>query len=168
MPPLSRVPHEASTTTTSAPCLRAQASQSSIRSNATATSARTTRQQGNDLFAPTLSRRPTGRARAEDDVLADSGSEQETAVTHRPRPHARRVRHGTPEARHTRQRPRPQLEEQDIVNRQADGNYLLGAVSLHAPVSAQLFGQQAHEEEDQNEGSCPIHTRTESKPGRTY
>ncbi|KAK5119986.1 hypothetical protein LTR85_007062 [Meristemomyces frigidus] len=105
------------------PSIRGQTSQQSFRSNASTASARTRQQR--DLFAPSLSRRPTSRStpRVEDEVLADHDSGEETAAQRQRQ--IRKIRQGSPEGKHSRVKPR-QEEEPDIVNRQADGGYLLG------------------------------------------
>jgi hypothetical protein len=109
--------------------LRNQSSQHSLRSNASAASSRPRQQR--DLFAPSRSRRPTGRAtpHVEDEVLADPDTEEElTAAQHRQR-QLRRVRHGSPESKHGRSKVK-QTEAQDFVNRQPDGSYLLGVAGF--------------------------------------
>lgn len=139
MPP-SRSQHDPFTTTSNA-------AGPSLRTNASAAPTRT-RQQ---LFAPALSRRPTSRtaARAEDDVLPDSDSEQENVTAHRQRQQHRRIRHGSPEGRHPRLKPKQQpqahVEEPDIVNRQPDGTYLLGGSGVGLPTVPTVFGQDVAE-----------------------
>lgn len=125
--PSGRVPHDPFITTSNA-----TSSQTGLRSNASAASARS-RQQGG-LFASTLSRRPTSRTtpRVEDEVLADSDEENDT------------MGHGIgSRQRHTRSRPRQQ-EEREIVNRQPDGSYLLGgpAFGISSAPSTNMFGPQ--------------------------
>lgn len=109
--------------------LRAQPSQQSLSSNASAASTRTRQQR--ELFAPALSRRPTSRTtpRVADEVLADSDEENQERepIVHRPRQALRRVRHRSPEGRLARARPKQQVEEADIVNRDATGNFLMKA-----------------------------------------
>lgn len=135
MPP-SRSHHDPFTTTSSA-------AGSSLRTNASAASTRT-RQR---LFAPALSRRPNSRTtpRAEDDVLPDSDSEQENVTVQRQRQQHRRIRHGSPEGRHsrlkTKQQPQPPTEEPDIVKRQPDGSYLLGGPTIGLVSAPTVFGQ---------------------------
>ncbi|KAK0264810.1 hypothetical protein LTR91_000005 [Friedmanniomyces endolithicus] len=128
MPP--RPPHDPFTTTalrptTVNPALRAQTSQQSLRSETSTTSSRT-RQQPRDLFAPTLSRRPTSRANprvAADDVLADPADSEEEARQ------ARKTRLGSPppELKYSRRRGRAAAQEEDgeIVVRRANGEFLL-------------------------------------------
>lgn len=103
--------------------LRGQASQQSLRSNTSTTSGRhATRRlrpprSAENLFASTLSRRPTGRAtpRIEDEVLADPSAPEDGLPHER-----RRVRHGS-----------PVKSKQDdplggeIVNRRENGSYFL-------------------------------------------
>ncbi|KAK4570012.1 hypothetical protein LTR86_002982 [Recurvomyces mirabilis] len=143
MPPTRQPPHDPFTDaplrpTTGNPSFRSQTSQSSLRSNASNASARPRPpQQTRDLFAPALSRRPTSRTtpRVEDDVLADPDSEEEIAVMQRQRQRQARdglrtVRQGSPEkggAQYHGRRGAARREEEDvdIVNRQADGNYML-------------------------------------------
>ncbi|CZT21236.1 uncharacterized protein RCC_07099 [Ramularia collo-cygni] len=137
MPP-SKSHADPFTTTSNGPPLR--------KTNASAASTRT-RQQ---LFAPTLSRRPTSRTtpRIDDDVLPDSNSEQENST--RQRRHARRLRGGSPvEGRGGRARSKQQVEELEIVNRQPDGTYLLDGMSmglLAAPTP--VFGQDMADSAD--------------------
>lgn len=106
------------------------------------------------LFAPSLLRRPTSRTtpRVEEDVvLPDSDSEPDGSMlglAQRPRPQQqplRRTRRRSPEnSRHARLRSRQQAEDQDIVHRQPDGSYLLGASTLGiaAPQTMFALGQQ--------------------------
>lgn len=126
----SRHPHDPFTdsalrTTTLNPSIRAQTSSQSLRSNASTASART-RQPGTELFAPSLSRRPTSRTtpRFEDDVLADPDSDdQAPPLQPRLRHATRRTRHVSPEKLN---RSRVRLEDEaEMVNRQADGSFLL-------------------------------------------
>lgn len=139
MPP-NRAQHDPFTTTSNA-------AGPSLRTNASAASTRT-RQQ---LFAPSLSRRPTSRTtpRVDDDVLPDSDSEQENATAQRQRRQVRRIRHGSPEGRHGRtkpkQQPQAQIEELDIVNRQPDGSYLLGGPTMGILAAPTVFGQDVAE-----------------------
>lgn len=139
MPP-SRSQHDPFTTTSNA-------AGPSLRTNASAAPTRT-RQQ---LFAPSLSRRPTGRAtpRVDDDVLPDSDSEQENVTAPRQRQPVRRIRHASPEGRHGRlkhkQPPQVQAEELDIVNRQPDGTYLLGNSTMGVLAVPTVFGHDVAE-----------------------
>lgn len=106
--------------------------------------------QQRDLFAPTLSRRPTSRAtpRVEDEVLADSDSENDLALQQRER-QLRKIRHDSPEGRHSRQKVK-QDEELDFVNRQADGSYLLGVAGFGETVAVpQMIVPKTEEEVDQ-------------------
>lgn len=139
MPPARHNPHDPFTTTSTASNtgLRTQASQQSLRSTASAAStsvSRTRQQQRDQLFAPALSRRPTSRTRVEDEVLADSSSEQEL-----------RSRRQRPQHKSRQQ----QAEEQDIVKRDAQGNYLLGGsdvgVSGTVPVAKPLMQEDEDE-----------------------
>ncbi|KAK4501301.1 hypothetical protein PRZ48_007108 [Zasmidium cellare] len=140
MPP-RHTPHDPFVTTTTNPGLRTQPSTTSLRSTASAAStshSRTRQPQRDQLFAPSLSRRPTSRTRVEDEVLADSSSE-----------HERRSR-----------RPRPQhksrqqvVEEQEIVKRDAQGNYLLGGSELGIGVvpAVKALVQEDEDEERMDE-----------------
>ncbi|WPG98144.1 Hypothetical protein R9X50_00093000 [Acrodontium crateriforme] len=105
--------------------LRTQPSQQSLRSNASTASTRTRQQR--DLFAPTLSRRPTSRTtrHVDDGVLADpADSEEEPTAAQRQR---RRLRHGSPEAKTGRVKSKfVEVAEEEFVIRQADGCFLLG------------------------------------------
>lgn len=139
MPPARHIPHDPFTTTstTSSTGLRTQASQQSLRSTASAasTSASRTRQQQRDqLFAPSLSRRPNSRTRVEDEVLADSSSEQEL-----------RSRRQRPQHKSRQQ----QAEEQDIVKRDAQGNYLLGGSDLGLGGAVPVVKPLMQEDEDE-------------------
>ncbi|KAM3417454.1 hypothetical protein BST61_g5700 [Cercospora zeina] len=167
--PLSRAAaHDPFTTSsTTASSLRSHHPQTNLRSNnanANAAAAATRpRQPAANLFAPSLLRRPTGRTtpRVEEDVvLPDSDSEADMSLlaqTRQPRlQQTRRTRHGSPDTgRHGRLRPRQQAEEQELVNRQPDGSYLLGASTLGiiaAPKTmfapAQHDGEVTPEQED--------------------
>ena len=129
------------------PSLRNQTSQHSLRSNASTASSRTRQQR--DLFAPSLSRRPTSRAtpRVEDEVLADSDSEQDLALQRQRQ--LRRTRLGSPEGKHSRLKPK-QDEEQDFVNRRSDGSYLLGVTGFGESVAVpQMSFSKTEEELDQ-------------------
>ncbi|SMR59816.1 unnamed protein product [Zymoseptoria tritici ST99CH_3D1] len=162
MPQPRPPPHDPFTTTSttaglsSGPSLRPQPANPSLRSTATAASTRT--RQGRDLFAPTLSRRPTtrGTPRLDDDVLPDSESEQELGVASRQRQQLRRIRQGSPESRPTRSKPKPQqpVEDLDIVNRQQDGSYILGGPGLVGiPAVPAVFGQNLAETVDQEDAA---------------
>lgn len=111
--------------------LRSQTSQQSLRSTASGASTRTAQPRG--FLAPSHSRRPASRAtpRVEDEVLADSDSEQDLAGLQR---QLRRIRHGSPEGKHSRLKAK-QDEEQDFVNRQPDGSYLLGVAGFGETVA---------------------------------
>lgn len=159
--PLSRAAHDPFTTssTAAASSLRSHHSQTNLRSNAASTASTRTRQPAN-LFAPSLLRRPTSRTtpRVEEDVvLPDSDSEVEVSLLAQTRqPQSRRTRHGSPDTgRHGRLRPRQQqAEEQDIVNRQPDGSYLLGASTLGIAAPKAMFapsqqdGERTPEQEE--------------------
>ena len=127
------------------PPLRSQTSQHSLRSNASTTSART--RQPRDLFAPSLSRRGT-TPRFEDGVLADSDSEQDLASQRHKQ--TRRIRHGSPDAKHGRGRSR-QDEEVDFVNRKPDGSFLLGLAGFGDTATAvpQMTLPKTEEEREQ-------------------
>ena len=134
------------------PSLRSHTSQHSLRSNASTASNRP-RQQRDNLFAPSLSRRPTSRAtpRVEDEVLADSESEQDLAARQR---QLRRIRHGSPEGKHSRLKAK-QEEELDFVNRQPDGSYLLGVAGFGETVAVpQMSVPKSEEELDQAGEKC--------------
>ena len=84
--------------------------------------------------------------RVEDEVLADSDSEQDLAARQR---QLRRIRHGSPEGKHSRLKAK-QDEEQDFVNRQPDGSYLLGVASFGESVAVpQMSIPKSEEELDQ-------------------
>ena len=131
--------------TTGNPALRGQTSQQSLRPHASTTTSRT-RQR--DLFAPSLSRRPTSRTtpRVEDGVLADPDSEGET-VDLRQRHVMRRVRQGSPEVKQSRAKPK-QEEELDIVNRQANGGYLLGISASSEETALQQVSEEMQMEQE--------------------
>ncbi|PPJ52967.1 hypothetical protein CBER1_11477 [Cercospora berteroae] len=145
--PLSRAAHDPFTTSsiTATSSLRSHHSQTNLRSNAPSTASTRTLRQPANLFAPSLLRRPTSRTtpRVEEDVvLPDSDSEVEVSLLAQTRqPQTRRTRHGSPDTgRHGRLRPRQQqAEEQDIVNRQPDGSYLLGASTLGIAAPKAMF-----------------------------
>lgn len=162
--PLSRAAHDPFTTssTAAASSLRSHHSQTNLRANAASTASTRTRQPAN-LFAPSLLRRPTSRTtpRVEEDVvLPDSDSEVEVSLlaqTRQPQlQQTRRTRHESPDTgRHGRLRPRQQqAEEQDIVNRQPDGSYLLGASTLGIAAPKAMFapsqqdGERTPEQEE--------------------
>ena len=142
---MPRPPHDPFTSNTA----------SSLRQPTHASAAPTRTRQPPSLFAPSLLRRPTSRTtpRVEEDVvLPDSDSEPDTSLlglAQRPRQQQqqplRRTRHGSPEnSRHARLRARQQAEDHDIVHRQPDGSYLLGASTLGiaAPQTMFAMGQQ--------------------------
>ena len=82
----------------------------------------------------------------EDDVLADSDSEQDLAARQR---QLRRIRHGSPEGKHNRLKGK-QDEEQDFVNRRPDGSYLLGVAGFGETVAVpQISIPKTEEELDQ-------------------
>ncbi|KAF2160702.1 hypothetical protein M409DRAFT_59734 [Zasmidium cellare ATCC 36951] len=139
MPPTRHNPHDpfVTTSTASNTGLRTQASQQSLRSTASAAStsnSRTRQPQRDQLFAPSLSRRPTSRTRVEDEVLADSSSEQE-----------RRSRRLRPQHKSRQQ----QVEEQEIVKRDAQGNYLLGGSELGVAGGVPAVKPLVQEDEDE-------------------
>ena len=157
MPPTSRPAHDpftdaplrptssnavAATTSNHAP--RHPLSHPNARTQASAAASRSRTQR--ELFAPPLSRRPLSRttAQVEDEVLADSESELDIATAPRQR-HVRRGRRGSPEAKHTRPKQR-QAEELDIVNRQADGNYLIGATVSSEVTTVPSLNRELEEE----------------------
>nr|POE65067.1 hypothetical protein CFP56_34735 [Quercus suber] len=140
--------------------LRGQPSQQSLRSNTSTASTRNTRQRqvrsgggaGNDnLFAPSLSRRPTGRAtpRIDDDVLADSpDSDDELHGDHR------RGRNGSPVK--GKQTP---TAAGDIVNRRENGNYFLDSGG-DRPHGFPAVTAEAQQELDQAGCKVLLHLRT--------
>lgn len=134
--------------------LRAQTSQHSLRSSVGAAPARSRQQL--DLFAPSLSRRPTSRAtpRVEDEVLADSDSEPELAAQRQRNP--RRVRHGSPDGKHGRLKGK-QEEEHEFVNRKADGSYLLGGTGFSEAVTVPNMSAPTTEEEIEQAGEHMVH-----------
>lgn len=130
--------------------LRSQTSQHSLGSNTSAASTRP--RQGGNLFAPSLSRRPTSRAmpRVEGEILADSDSEHNTSAQQHRQRQLRRVRHSSPETKHSRVKPKQQDEEQDFVNRQPDGGFLLGLAQFGEVVAVpQVLTPKTEEEIDQ-------------------
>ncbi|KAK5109465.1 hypothetical protein LTR62_007025 [Meristemomyces frigidus] len=172
MPP--RHPHDPFTNaplrpTTGNPSFRAQTSQSSLRSHASnASNASSRPRQPRDLFAPTLSRRPTSRTtpRVEDEVLADADSDEEwEAQAQRQQLRARQLRQGSPDKvqRHGRSRAVARHEQEevfDIVYRQPDGTYMLDASEAGTAVSAlQLYhsAEFAGEEEEGNDAATNAH-----------
>lgn len=153
MPP--RQPHDPFTdaplrpTSSNATSLRAQNSQHSLRSNNSTASAPSRPQR--DLFAPSRSRRPTSRAtpRVEDEVLADSDSEPDLAAQRQRQ--MRRIRHGSPEGKHSRLKVK-QEDEHDFVNRRADGSYLLGVAGFGDTVAVPQMTVPKTEEEMEQAG----------------
>ena len=158
MPPPTRQPHDPFTdaplrpTTSNATslanssALRSQTSQHSLRSNASTASARTRQQR--DLFAPSLSRRGT-TPRYEDDVLADSDTEQD--LTAQLQKQTRRAKHGAADTKYGRSKVK-QDEEQEFVNRKPDGSYLLGAAGFGETVAVPQMSLPKTEEERDQEG----------------
>ncbi|KAK3713904.1 hypothetical protein LTR37_008154 [Vermiconidia calcicola] len=127
--------------------LRNQSSQQSLRSNASAASTRT-RQQREGLFATSQARRPANRAtpHVEDEVLADSDSEQDLVTQRQKQQQLRRIRHGSPEGKLNRSKPK-QDKELDFVNRQPDGSYLLGGGGFGETVAVPQLPVTKTEEE---------------------
>lgn len=162
MPPSTRQPHDPFTdaplrpTTSNATslstnsALRTQTSQHSLRSNASTASARTRQQR--DLFAPSLTRRGT-TPRYEDDVLADSDSEQD--LTAQRQKQTRRIRHGGVDSKYGRNKAK-QDEEQDFVNRKPDGSYLLGMAGFGETVTVPQMTLPKTDEEREQEGESFI------------
>lgn len=79
-------------------------------------------------------------------MLADRDSEGETAAAHRQRP-LRRIRQGSPEGRHGRAKPKVE-EELEIVNRQADGGYLLGMSAAGDAGAPELYAMELQAERE--------------------
>lgn len=140
--------------------LRHQTSQHSLRSNASTTSSRT--RQPRDLFAPGLTRR-AHTPRFEDEVLADSDSGQELGG--RKQAQARRTRHGSPQGKAGRGKSRHD-EEQEFVNRQPDGSYLLGVAGLGDTVAVpqMSFPKTEDELEQEGEGRGSVHAPNARHP----
>lgn len=130
--------------------LRGQASQHSLRSNASTASSRS-RQQGN-LFAPSLSRRPTSRATPsfDDDVLADEEDEEELAAAQQQQRrgglrHAR-LKHGSPESKHARLQKAKQEAEVEFVVRRSDGGYLNEIAEMDAVLAQHAMAPEMRDE----------------------
>lgn len=141
MPP-SRSQHDPFTTTsTSAPNLRHQASHPSLRSTASAAPSRsTTTRQQRDFLAPIARRGPTGRntPRFEADVvLADTDSASDTSrPPQQQRPLRRTNIRGSggsrSPARLMKGTHRAAQEQEEIVNRGPNGSYFLDGGALLA------------------------------------
>lgn len=166
--PSSRQPHDPFTdaplrpTTSNANTqLRSQTSQHSLRSNTSNTSGRPRQQR--DLFAPSLSRRGT-TPRFEDEVLADSDSEQD--LTAQRQKQTRRIRHGSPDVKYGRVKGK-QDEEQDFVNRKPDGSYLLGVAGFGETVAVPQMSLPKTEEEREQDGKGRRTTDTEMGQSNT-
>lgn len=86
----------------------------------------------------------------EDEVLADPDSEED-----RQQQALRRVRQGSPEGKRS-----PPVEEQDVVNRQADGGFLLGVSGFSEALVLQGSGEDGLGEED---GECRLPFRQERR-----
>jgi len=92
-------------------------------------------------------------------VLADPESEEDpaaaAAASQRPR-QAQVVKKGSPEAKHGRLRPRQVGDEQDVVNRQPDGSYLLGLLGdgQGRVPSVMTLELRAEEEQKSRLGTC--------------
>lgn len=166
MPPSTHQPHDPfldaplrpttsnATSLSTNSALRTQTSQHSLRSNASTASARTRQQR--DLFAPSLTRRGT-TPRYEDEVLADSDSEQD--VTAQRQKQTRRFRHGGADPKYGRNKAK-QDEEQDFVNRTPDGSYLLGMAGFGETVTVpQMTLPKTDEEREQEGKSFRLHKR---------
>jgi len=109
----------------------------SVRAQASLAPSRSRPQR--DLFAPALLRRPTSRAtpRVADEVLADPDSDDDNA-THQhlqQQRRLRRIRGASP------LRPRGE-EDVEIVNRQPDGGYLLGAKETNETIAALIWAPE--------------------------
>lgn len=130
----------------------------SLRSNASTASSRS-RQQQTNLFAPSLSRRPTSRRATpsfEEDVLADEvedEAEELGAALQQQRRQVRyaRARHASPESKLARAQQKARLErereeEADFVIRKSDGNFLREVDGLEACLSAHLQAEEMVEE----------------------
>ncbi|KAF2720520.1 hypothetical protein K431DRAFT_313203 [Polychaeton citri CBS 116435] len=154
--PVSRQQHDPFNDHHLRPTLHPQGSQHSLRSNASTTSSRS-RQQRDQLLAPSLSRRPTSRntPNLEDEVFADSESEPESAAVRRQR-RLKSVRAGRPgslEERGKQRQARTARKEAEgaagangsageFVKRQPDGGFVKVIPGFEAAVKAQL---EAHE-----------------------
>lgn len=143
------------------PNLRAAAAAQShhaLRSNASTASSRS-RQQQTNLFAPSLSRRPTSRRATpsfEEDVLADEEVEEDaaqelgTALQRRQLRHAR-TRHVSPEAKLARTQQKARLEkereeEAEFVIRKSDGGFLREIDGFESCLNAHLQAEEMLEE----------------------
>lgn len=162
MPPSRAQPHDSfSTSFSAAPPLRHQASHPSLRSNASAASARTRQQR--DLLAP-ISRRPTGRTtpHIETDVLADTDSASEhDQVTQRAKPLRRSIRSGGSPARLKAKQ--STAEQEDVVNRGPNGSYFLeGGALIGMPVPSDVA------DEDMNQKALQQQREEESALARRY
>jgi hypothetical protein len=145
------------------PNLRAAAAAQShhaLRSNASTASSRS-RQQQTNLFAPSLSRKPTSRRATpsfEEDVLADEveeDAEELGAALQQQRRQLRhaRARHGSPEGKLVRAQQKARLErereeEAEFVIRKSDGGFLREIEGLEGCLNAHLQAEEMVEEAD--------------------
>jgi hypothetical protein len=150
--------------TVAPPNLRAAAAAQShhaLRSNASTASSRS-RQQQTNLFAPSLSRKPTSRRATpsfEEDVLADEVEEDAEELgaalqqQRRQLRHARAARHASPEGKLARAQQKARLErereeEAEFVIRKGDGGFLREIEGLDACLNAHLQAEEMVEEAD--------------------
>ena len=144
------------------PNLRAAAAAQShhaLRSNASTASSRS-RQQQTNLFAPSLSRKPTSRRATpsfEEDVLADEVKEDAeelgAALQQQQRRQLRhaRARHASPEGKLVRAQQKARLErereeEAEFVIRKSDGGFLREMEGLEGCLNAHLQAEEMVEE----------------------
>lgn len=130
-----------------------------LRSNASTASSRS-RQQQTNLFAPSLSRKPTSRRATpsfEEDVLADEVEEDAdelgAALQQQQRRQLRhaRARHASPEGKLVRAQQKARLErereeEAEFVIRKSDGGFLREIDGLEGCLSAHLQAEEMVEE----------------------
>jgi len=146
--------------TVAPPNLRAAASAAShhaLRSNASTASSRS-RQQQTNLFAPSLSRKPTSRRATpafEEDVLADEveeeAAEELDAALQRRQVRQARARHASPESKLARAQQKARLErereeESEFVIRKSDGSFLREVEGLEGCLGLHLQAEEMVEE----------------------
>lgn len=152
--------------TVAPPNLRAAAAAQShhaLRSGASTASSRSRQQpqQQANLFAPSLSRKPTSRRATpsyEDDVLADDDgddAEEPAGAASQPARRLRhaRARHGSPEGKLVRAQQKARLErereeETEFVLRKSDGSFLNEIEGLDACLNEHLQAEEVVDEEE--------------------
>lgn len=160
MPPARR-PHDPFTDTALRP---SKASSHNLRAQASLASTASSRSRQQNLFAPSLSRRPTSGATSsfDDEVLADEdeddlphGMTQAGEQLPQRRQHLRhtKIRHGSPELKHSRLQKARNPSEEDFVKRRADGGYLIEIPNMARALAAHMDAPDMKEEAEDRGGS---------------